>query len=81
MGYISGKVINNSLMSFKLTPDDSIQKIVVEEFKLMKTTDSIKLLSKAFSRHQCIIVEDNKRNYFIAEHRNVLDHFMKNVKN
>ena len=68
-------------MSFILTPEDSIHKIVVEEFKLMKSTDSIKVLSKAFSRHQCVIVEDNKKNYFIAQPRHVLDHFIKNNMN
>ena len=80
MGFISSKAINNALMSFKISEDDSIHTIVVRDYKLMKMSDSLKNLSKSFSRHQCVIIKDNTGGFYISEHKNVLDHFMLNDK-
>jgi len=69
--------LTNSLTSYKLKLDSAIAKAVNKEFKKLKPTDSLKYLSKAFTRHQYVLVQEGDK-YYVSENKHILKHYLKN---
>jgi hypothetical protein len=56
-------------------------KAVQKEFKKVKSSDSLKYLSKAFTRHQYVLVEDvSSQKYQVCENKHLLNHYIKHNK-
>jgi len=78
-GLISEKKICNDLTAFKLKIDSPIKSSVIDDFKKLNENEPLSRLSQSFSRHQCVLVTDNKHTKFrICEAKNILDYFMAN---
>ena len=78
IGIITSKQILNALTSFKLKIDNPIGKIVLKDFKVVESNQSIKYLSKAFTRHNYVIVK-NSENLYVCEHKFLLKKFLNNI--
>jgi hypothetical protein len=79
VGLITQRNVTTLLGSLKLTLDSAITKALQKEFKKLKLSDDLKYLSKAFSRHQYVLIDDSESHY-VAENKHLLDHMLKNSK-
>jgi len=79
-GIITQRAITNFLTSFKIELDGQISKAVAKDFKILKSTESIKYLSKSFNRHQYIVIQDEGKKLYVCENKHLLNHFTKNKK-
>jgi len=78
-GVISSRNILNMMTSNRLKLNEEIKKAVVKDFKMVKTTDPIKYLSKSFNRHTHILVNDVEENTFsVMVHKDLLDYYLQN---
>lgn len=75
-GIITENQITNRLTSFKINVESTIASSVIKDFKQVKTSDSIKYLSKGFTRHTYILVSDNSKHYFVSESKDLLRAFL-----
>lgn len=80
IGIVTKANITTLLTTFKITLDSFIPKALMKEFKKVSISDSLKYLSKAFKRHQFLVVTGEKGKYFICENKHLLNHFLKNNK-
>jgi cystathionine beta-synthase len=77
-GVISYKTIANALSHYKINFNKSIEKIVNEEFRKLRTIDYVRHLQKAFIRHKYVVVLGEDESYFICEPKHIVEHFMSN---
>lgn len=77
IGLITKKSLISHLVNLTLKKEDKIKKAIIKEFKKLSINDPIKFLSKAFKRHDFVLItEDEKENvYRIATPENILDIF------
>jgi len=81
LGIVTGRQITNSLSNFKVKSlDDSIQKALIKDFKRQSLNDPIKYLSKAFNRHQLVLISDEKNNFYGCHHQILQDFILKSMK-
>ena len=79
LGLITQRALTNYLTSAKFNPDSPISKAVNKEFKKLQMSDSLKYLSKAFNRHQYVLIHESGK-YFVCENKHLLNHYLKNSK-
>ncbi len=72
IGIITTKQILNCIANYKLSIQDKIQKAVIREFKLINLNSPIKYLSKAFVRHNYVVVVGDEK-YYICDYKLLLD--------
>jgi predicted transcriptional regulator len=75
LGLITQRNITNLLANFKITLDSAISKAIQKEFKKLSVDDSVKYLSKAFNRHQYVLVEGDGQ-LFICENKHLLENIL-----
>lgn len=75
-GIITENQLTNYLTSYKLGLDHPIARAVIKDFKQVKTSDSIKYLSKGFTRHTFILVTDENNKHYISENKDMLNAFL-----
>lgn len=77
---ITEKQVLNALTSYKLKIDSSINPIIIKDFKVVKNTDPLKYLSKAFTRHSYVLVTgQSDGEYYVCDHKALLDSFLNNA--
>jgi cystathionine beta-synthase len=80
-GIISSKIIANGLSHYKTEFNRSIDGIICEKFRVLKNSDHVGHLQKAFHRHKAVIIEGENDSYYICEAVNLLYFFMNNKNN
>lgn len=68
--------ITKALSSFKLTKDEPIEHIVSHSYKKMHVNEKLKHLSKAFLRHQHVLITDDENNYYVCQSKDVIKLFL-----
>jgi hypothetical protein len=59
-----------------LVGDSSIAKAIQKEFKMLKSSDSAKYLSKAFTKHTHVLVDYSDGKYAVCESKHLLKTFL-----
>ena len=77
-GIISKKIIANGLSFYKTQFDKPISSIVSEKFKILKESDNLGHLERAFSRHKYVVISGKDDSYYICESVDLLNYFMIN---
>jgi len=77
-GIVTHRGLVNALTSMKIKLDDRIEKAVQKEFKKLSPQDSLKYLSKAFNRHQYVIIDSGDNKYYVCENKHLLKHYISN---
>jgi hypothetical protein len=78
---ITEKQVLNALTSYKLKMNSSITTIVIKDFKVVNTTDPLKYLSKALTRHNYVIIKgEGEGEDYVCDHKALLNNFLKNDK-
>jgi len=76
VGLISLRQISNVLTGFKYTKNDEVRGAIIKDFKVLSTKDPLNYLSKAFNRHQFVIVTNDDGSYGIAQAKDLMDLFL-----
>lgn len=66
MGIITKRILTAHLLNFTLTKKDLIKKAIIKDFKFLNSSQPIKYLSKAFLRHEFVIVIHEGK-YFLVQ--------------
>jgi CBS-domain-containing membrane protein len=74
-GIVTSRQLLNFLTSYKLALDQSVKKAIVKDYKVVKMTDSLKYLSKAFTRYTHVVITDDK-DYYICDHKTLLNSYL-----
>jgi cystathionine beta-synthase len=80
-GIINSKIIANGLSHSKTEFNRSIDSIICDKFRVLKQTDHVGHLQKAFLRHKSVIILGENYTFYICEASNLLEYFMKNKNN
>jgi len=56
------------------------KKALIKDFKRQSLNDPIKYLSKAFNRHQLVLISDEKNNFYGCHHQILQDFILKSMK-
>jgi len=67
--------MTNCLTSGKLSLDSLVSKAYIKEFKQLTMNDKMSRLSKAFTRHQYVVVVEESKHY-IVESDHLLNSFL-----
>ena len=65
VGIITKQKLTGHLLSFTLTKEKEIRKAIIKDFKQLSSSQPMKYLSKAFSRHNYSLVTDNGKYYLV----------------
>lgn len=66
LGIITKQKITGHLLNFSLKKDQEIKKAVLKDFKNLLSSQPLRFLSKAFTRHQFVIVIDNDKFFLVV---------------
>lgn len=64
VGIITKRRIISSMLNYTLTKDDIIKKIIIKDFKKLSPHQPMKYLSKAFLRHEYVVIDDPQSKIF-----------------